>query len=169
MNRGHHDDLLVWVQSADGLFPHGQTKSGWRSAPGDASAAVSDPAHPDKGRPRYPHRQATGTSYAPSWPGPGCRQQVWSHRVPDALGRNEAAQAGACHDQSVYARVRGNSGDGARGEWMPTDVTRRRFMFHTLGVIGGTMVAGDLLPLLAEAAKRKLLGLCQCRGPDARQ
>jgi peptide/nickel transport system substrate-binding protein len=38
---------------------------------------------------------------------------------------------------------------------MPTDVTRRRFMFHTLGVIGGTMVAGDLLPLLAEAAKRK--------------
>jgi peptide/nickel transport system substrate-binding protein len=38
---------------------------------------------------------------------------------------------------------------------MPTEVTRRRFLFQTLGVIGGTMVAGDLLPLLAEAAKRK--------------
>lgn len=33
--------------------------------------------------------------------------------------------------------------------------TRRRFLLQTLGVIGGTMVAGDLLPLLAEAAKRK--------------
>ena len=38
---------------------------------------------------------------------------------------------------------------------MPQEVTRRRFMFQTLGVIGGTMVSGDLLPLLAEAAKRK--------------
>ena len=38
---------------------------------------------------------------------------------------------------------------------MPTEVTRRRFVFQTLGVIGGTMVAGELLPLLAEAARRK--------------
>src|SRR6266403_5079451 len=38
---------------------------------------------------------------------------------------------------------------------MPHEVTRRRFMFQTLGVIGGATVAGDLLPLLAEAAKRK--------------
>ena len=38
---------------------------------------------------------------------------------------------------------------------MPQNVTRRRFMFQTLGVIGGAMVSGDLLPLLAEAAKRK--------------
>jgi peptide/nickel transport system substrate-binding protein len=38
---------------------------------------------------------------------------------------------------------------------MPTAVTRRRFMGQTLGVIGGTMVSGPLLPLLAEAAKRK--------------
>ena len=38
---------------------------------------------------------------------------------------------------------------------MPTAVTRRRFMGHTLGVIGGTMVSGPLLPLLTEAAKRK--------------
>ena len=38
---------------------------------------------------------------------------------------------------------------------MPTEVTRGRFVFQTLGVIGGTMVAGELLPLLAEAAKRK--------------
>src|SRR5918992_1064006 len=38
---------------------------------------------------------------------------------------------------------------------MPTDVTRRRFMCQTLGVIGGTLVAGDLLSLLAEGAKRK--------------
>src|SRR5215475_11186564 len=38
---------------------------------------------------------------------------------------------------------------------MLREVTRRRFMFQTLGMIGGTMVAGDLLPLLAEAAKRK--------------
>ncbi len=37
---------------------------------------------------------------------------------------------------------------------MPTAVTRRRFMSQTLGVIGGTMVSGPLLPLLAEAAKR---------------
>ena len=37
---------------------------------------------------------------------------------------------------------------------MPTVVTRRRFMSQTLGVIGGTMVSGPLLPLLAEAAKR---------------
>ena len=38
---------------------------------------------------------------------------------------------------------------------MPPEVTRRRFLFQTLGVMGGTTVAGDLLPLLAEAAKRK--------------
>jgi hypothetical protein len=38
---------------------------------------------------------------------------------------------------------------------MPLEVTRRRFVLQTLGTIGGTMVAGDLLPLLAEAAKRK--------------
>ncbi len=38
---------------------------------------------------------------------------------------------------------------------MVQEVTRRRFVFQTLGVIGATMVAGDLLPLLAEAAKRK--------------
>src|ERR671914_3135792 len=38
---------------------------------------------------------------------------------------------------------------------MPTDVTRRRFMCQTLGVIGGALVTGDLLALLAEAAKRK--------------
>jgi ABC-type transport system substrate-binding protein len=38
---------------------------------------------------------------------------------------------------------------------MPAEVTRRRFLLQTLGMIGGTMVAGDLLPLLAEAAKRK--------------
>ena len=38
---------------------------------------------------------------------------------------------------------------------MPQEVTRRRFMFQTLGVIGGAMVTGELLPLLAEAAKRK--------------
>ena len=46
---------------------------------------------------------------------------------------------------------------------MPSDVTRRRFMFHTLGVIGGTMVAGDLLPLLVEAAKRKTGPAGRCR------
>jgi hypothetical protein len=38
---------------------------------------------------------------------------------------------------------------------MSAEVTRRRFLFQTLGTIGGTMVAGDLLPLLAEAAQRK--------------
>ena len=38
---------------------------------------------------------------------------------------------------------------------MPTAVTRRHFVFQTLGVIGGTMVAGPIWPLLAEAAKRK--------------
>src|SRR5215813_11393294 len=38
---------------------------------------------------------------------------------------------------------------------MLQEVTRRRFMFQTLGVIGGATVSGDLLPLLAEAAKRK--------------
>lgn len=38
---------------------------------------------------------------------------------------------------------------------MSAEVTRRRFALHTLGLIGGTMVAGDLLPLLDEAAKRK--------------
>src|SRR2546426_2029071 len=42
-----------------------------------------------------------------------------------------------------------------RGGVMPPAVTRRRFVLQTLGVIGGTMVSGDLLPLLAEAAKRK--------------
>jgi ABC-type transport system substrate-binding protein len=38
---------------------------------------------------------------------------------------------------------------------MPPAITRRRFVFQTLGMIGGAMVAGDLLPLLAEAAKNK--------------
>jgi ABC-type transport system substrate-binding protein len=38
---------------------------------------------------------------------------------------------------------------------MSAEMTRRQFVFQTLGIIGGTMVAGDLLPLLAEAAKRK--------------
>ena len=38
---------------------------------------------------------------------------------------------------------------------MPPEVTRRHFMFQTLGVLGGATVSGDLLPLLAEAAKRK--------------
>src|SRR2546427_13138173 len=38
---------------------------------------------------------------------------------------------------------------------MPHEVTGRRFMFQTLGVLGGAAVSGDLLPLLAEAAKRK--------------
>src|SRR6266850_6648130 len=38
---------------------------------------------------------------------------------------------------------------------MSAEVTRRRFVLQTLGMIGGTMVAGDLLPLLAESAKRK--------------
>ena len=38
---------------------------------------------------------------------------------------------------------------------MPQAVTRRRFMFQTLGIIGGTTVTGEFLPLLAEAAKRK--------------
>lgn len=38
---------------------------------------------------------------------------------------------------------------------MLPEVTRRRFVFQTLGVIGGTTVSGALLPLLAEAAKRK--------------
>src|ERR671922_1667958 len=38
---------------------------------------------------------------------------------------------------------------------MPHEATRRRFMFQTWGVIGGSAVSGDLLPLLAEAAKRK--------------
>lgn len=38
---------------------------------------------------------------------------------------------------------------------MPTAGTRRRFLCHTVGVIGGALVIGDLLPLLAEAAKRK--------------
>src|SRR5918996_2692878 len=38
---------------------------------------------------------------------------------------------------------------------MPAPMTRRRFTFQTVGMIGGTMVAGNLLPLLAEAAKRK--------------
>jgi hypothetical protein len=38
---------------------------------------------------------------------------------------------------------------------MSAEVTRRRFWLQTLGMIGGTMVAEDLLPLLAEAAQRK--------------
>src|ERR671918_1056949 len=38
---------------------------------------------------------------------------------------------------------------------MSSELTRRRFLLHTLGMVGGTMVAGDPLPLLAEAAKRK--------------
>jgi len=38
---------------------------------------------------------------------------------------------------------------------MSTAVTRRRFMGQTVGVIGGAMVAGEVLPLLAEAARRK--------------
>ena len=38
---------------------------------------------------------------------------------------------------------------------MAREVTRRRLMCQALGVIGGTMVSGDLLPLLAEAATRK--------------
>src|SRR5262245_38050168 len=38
---------------------------------------------------------------------------------------------------------------------MSAHVTRRRFLLQSVGMIGGTMVAGDLLPLLAEAAKRK--------------
>jgi peptide/nickel transport system substrate-binding protein len=38
---------------------------------------------------------------------------------------------------------------------MSAEVTRRRFFWQTLGMIGGTMVAADLMPLLAEAAKRK--------------
>jgi ABC-type transport system substrate-binding protein len=38
---------------------------------------------------------------------------------------------------------------------MSAEATRRRFVLQTVGMIGGTMVAGDLLPLLAEAAKRK--------------
>src|SRR6266850_1337693 len=38
---------------------------------------------------------------------------------------------------------------------MAPEVTRRRFMLQTLGVIGGATVSGDLLPLLAEAAKSK--------------
>jgi peptide/nickel transport system substrate-binding protein len=38
---------------------------------------------------------------------------------------------------------------------MPAEGTRRRFLFQTLGVIGGALVTGDLSPLIAEAAKRK--------------
>src|SRR5262245_4217058 len=38
---------------------------------------------------------------------------------------------------------------------MLPEVTRRRFVFQTVGVIGGTLVAGGHLPLLAAAAKRK--------------
>ena len=38
---------------------------------------------------------------------------------------------------------------------MPPQVTRRRFMVQTLGMMGGAIVAGDLLPLLASAAKSK--------------
>src|SRR5437764_2663771 len=42
-----------------------------------------------------------------------------------------------------------------KGCAMRQEVTRRRFVFQTLGVIGGATVAGDLLPQLAEAAKCK--------------
>jgi len=38
---------------------------------------------------------------------------------------------------------------------MAREVTRRQVMCQALGVIGGTMVSGDLLPLLAQAATRK--------------
>jgi peptide/nickel transport system substrate-binding protein len=38
---------------------------------------------------------------------------------------------------------------------MPQEVTRRRFVLQTLGMLGGTTVTGEFLPLLAEAAKRK--------------
>ena len=38
---------------------------------------------------------------------------------------------------------------------MAYEVTRRRFMLQTVGVIGGATVAGDFFPLLAQAAKRK--------------
>lgn len=38
---------------------------------------------------------------------------------------------------------------------MPPEVTRRRFVFQTLGAVGGATVAGDIFPLLARAAKRK--------------
>src|SRR5215510_15976652 len=38
---------------------------------------------------------------------------------------------------------------------MPLEVTRRRFVFQTLGMIGGATVTGEFLPLLTEAAKRK--------------
>jgi peptide/nickel transport system substrate-binding protein len=38
---------------------------------------------------------------------------------------------------------------------MPTAGTRRQFLFQAVGVISGALVIGDLLPLLAEAAKRK--------------
>ena len=38
---------------------------------------------------------------------------------------------------------------------MPKDVTRRRFMARTLGMLEGTMAAGELLPLPAEAAQSK--------------
>src|SRR4029453_306872 len=38
---------------------------------------------------------------------------------------------------------------------MPQEVTRRRFMLQTLGMIGGATVTGAFLPLLAEAAQRK--------------
>jgi hypothetical protein len=48
---------------------------------------------------------------------------------------------------------------------MLREVTRRRFMFQTLGMIGGTMVAGDLLPLLAEASQAQAgpAGRCGAR------
>jgi peptide/nickel transport system substrate-binding protein len=38
---------------------------------------------------------------------------------------------------------------------MSREMTRRRFVCQTLGMVGGTLVAGDLLPLLSQAAKRK--------------
>jgi hypothetical protein len=38
---------------------------------------------------------------------------------------------------------------------MPKEVTRRHFLARTVGLSGGATVMGDLLPLLARAAKRK--------------
>ena len=38
---------------------------------------------------------------------------------------------------------------------MPAEGTRQRFLSHTLGLIGGTMVIGNLVSLLAVTAQRK--------------
>jgi hypothetical protein len=43
---------------------------------------------------------------------------------------------------------------------MPREVTRRRLVFQTLGVIGGATVTGELLPLLA-AVGRRVTTLCK--------